>query len=289
MKKLFVAMLTILTCGSAFALPVGNPTEPGLLRDGICWEGYCGDSCNPALTICDAFSIRFGFYGDYVFNRHLEVDRGDFARDISTSRFMTNAAYFAGNFWNRFDIFATFGATNVYLRGNAQSLVAPGGVVLVEQFEVYANSDFSWSVGGRGILWECDCLTLGAEAQYFQTRNHITETLLDNDIMNPGSGISMKWYDWQVGLALSYKVCCNFIPYAAIKWSGGKADFGEARGIFAINDASEVDAILFDMKANKVWGYAIGVTLVECCYATLTAEARFADEKALYINGQVRF
>ncbi len=153
MKKLLKSVLVFAALGSASslqALPVGNPAEPSLMIDGILWEGFGGDPCDPCTTWCDAVSLRLGYYGDYVFDRVLKTDvakmfemgaaptKADGALDAdptqSTERanpaygkhfqdaeMFTNAAFMALNIWDRFDVFCTLGATNGYLKGNSAS------------------------------------------------------------------------------------------------------------------------------------------------------------------------
>nr|Q46407.1 RecName: Full=Major outer membrane porin; Short=MOMP; Flags: Precursor [Chlamydia muridarum]pir/I40741/ major outer membrane protein - Chlamydia trachomatis [Chlamydia trachomatis]AAA16615.1 major outer membrane protein [Chlamydia muridarum] len=153
MKKLLKSVLAFAVLGSAsslHALPVGNPAEPSLMIDGILWEGFGGDPCDPCTTWCDAISLRLGYYGDFVFDRVLKTDVNkqfemgpvptttdtDAAADITTStprenpaygkhmqdaEMFTNAAYMALNIWDRFDVFCTLGATSGYLKGNSAS------------------------------------------------------------------------------------------------------------------------------------------------------------------------
>src|SRR5437660_1058012 len=122
MKKLVFSVLTILTCGAAYALPLGNPSEASLFLHGAWWDD-CGatsyDPCDPCFSWCDALSFRIGFYGDYVFNRHLEVRRGtDEGARIDHTGLFTNAGYLAFNFMDRIDIFGTLGATSLDIRTN---------------------------------------------------------------------------------------------------------------------------------------------------------------------------
>lgn len=152
MKKLLKSVLVFAALGSASslqALPVGNPAEPSLMIDGILWEGFGGDPCDPCTTWCDAVSLRLGYYGDYVFDRVLKTDvakeflMGEAPKDASgnittnsptksaprenpaygkhfqDAEMFTNAAFMALNIWDRFDVFCTLGATNGYLKGNS--------------------------------------------------------------------------------------------------------------------------------------------------------------------------
>ncbi len=279
MKKLFTTMLTFLACGAAYALPVGNPSDASLLCDGLFWEGYCcSDLCDPCLSWCDAFSVRAGFYGDYVFNRHLELEhRGH--PDIENTEIYTNAGFVAGNFYDRVDVFATFGASSILVDTNEKTF----GVAGSGRIEIETETDFSWSVGVRGTIWECGCTSLGAEAQYFRTRPHImrvTDKATNSEY--PANNVNAKYSEWQVGVGLSHRIYM-FVPYIAVKWSGCDLDFDNA--LFTQAGPSQ----LFNAENKKLWGYAVGLTFVDCEKASITAEGRFGDEKALYVNGQIRF
>lgn len=147
MKRLLKSVLVFAALGSASslqALPVGNPAEPSLMIDGILWEGFGGDPCDPCTTWCDAVSLRLGYYGDYVFDRvlktdvakdfemgtHYTADAGSsttpettsnaaYGKHFQDAEMFTNAAFMALNIWDRFDVFCTLGATNGYLKGNS--------------------------------------------------------------------------------------------------------------------------------------------------------------------------
>lgn len=150
MKRLLKSVLVFAALGSASslqALPVGNPAEPSLMIDGILWEGFGGDPCDPCTTWCDAVSLRLGYYGDYVFDRVLKTDvnkeftmgenptastgnaadtttpkpreNSAYGKHFQEAEMFTNAAFMALNIWDRFDVFCTLGATNGYLKGNS--------------------------------------------------------------------------------------------------------------------------------------------------------------------------
>lgn len=153
MKRLLKSVLVFAALGSASslqALPVGNPAEPSLMIDGILWEGFGGDPCDPCTTWCDAVSLRLGYYGDYVFDRVLKTDVAKefemgaapkptdqdavtppltstprpnpaYGKHFQDAEMFTNAAFMALNIWDRFDVFCTLGATNGYLKGNSAS------------------------------------------------------------------------------------------------------------------------------------------------------------------------
>ena len=288
MKKLVMTILTLLTCGAAYALPVGNPSEASLFLDGAWWDSYCCDPCDPCFSWYDAWSFRVGFYGDYVFNRHLAIDNGhnDRGQGVHRTELFTNAGYLAFNICDRVDFFGTLGATNIFMRTNVTSF-APVFVIGDFKFE----TDFSWSVGARATLWECDCFALGMEGQYFQTNPDVdhfirgdTGTVVYFDTNN-----STSYSEWQVGLGASYRFATNcpsfsLVPYAAIKWSNARWEFAS----FTFTDA-DTTFTLHRFEPYKNWGYAIGMSLTLCDMIGVTVEGRFADEKAVHVNGQFRF
>lgn len=279
MKKLFMSMISLLACGAAFALPVGNPSDASLLCDGLIWEGHCGDPCDPCLSWCDAWSFRVGFYGDYVFNRHLEVDNDAIDNpDIEHAEIYTNAGYFAFNMYDRFDVFATLGATNLRLETNASAFRGTTN----SRFVLETETAFSWSIGARATIWECGCTSLGAEGQYFRTCPDIRYVDVGYTSGNYPDGIlDARYWEWQVGLGVAHRINM-FVPYVAVKYSRGHLDLDTA-------SLTSPTATLYNSDTKKHWGYAVGVSLVDCEKASLTVEGRFADEKALHVNGQIRF
>lgn len=298
MKKLFTTVLTVLASGAVFALPVGNPSEASLLCDGLCWEGHCGDFCDPGMNMCEAFSVRIGFYGDYCFNRNLGVSDlpGESNAMYDHSRVFTNAGYLAANLWDRVDIFGTLGASNWYLDGNgsAFTLGAPSAAQ-GSWVEVASESSFSWSIGARATLWECGCTSLGVEGQYFQFRPNVHSVNMFNGrdgngavvgLVNPANIVTSKYQEYQIGVGLSHRIHC-FVPYIAVKWANAKISLDDA----VVGDSATRGSFvtLYNADANKVWGYAVGCSIVDCEKAAITGEARFGDEAAVSITGQFRF
>jgi major outer membrane protein len=283
MKKLILTVLTILSCSAAYALPIGNPSEASLLCDGVCFPGMCYDFCEPGVNLCDAFSLRTGFYGDYVFNRHLEIDTNEDDSNIEHTKIFTNAAFLAANVWNRLDLFAALGATNLLLDTNASAFTGIPG----ERFVVETETDFSYGIGLRATILECGCTSLGAEAQYFHTRPNVRRVTSGSAVSAyPDNQIDAKYHEWQIGVGIAHRINM-FVPYIAVKWSRAKLNFDHALIDFATPGVPLSQ--LFNLDNDKNIGFAVGVSLVDCEKAAVTAEVRFGDEKAAYVNGQFRF
>lgn len=279
MRKLFASFITILSCGAAYALPLMNPSDASLLCDGLILEGNRGDPCDVRSTCFDAFSLRVGFYGDYAFNRHMKSTTN--VGQIERTRLVTNAALLVANFYDRIDIFSTLGASSLFIDTEASLFSV---LLSTSRAQLEANSAFSWSVGARGTVWEVGCTSLGAEFQYFRTKPHVTRlSFLADGSAYPPRNVRAKYDEWQVGVGISHRINI-FVPYIGVKWSHARVDMGRAIVLPPI-----INARLPNLKNTNHIGYAVGVSLIDCEKVSLTAEGRFGDERALHVNGQIRF
>jgi major outer membrane protein len=290
MKKLIMTILTVLTCGATYALPVGNPSEASLLIDGLFWEGNCcGDICNPCCGWFDSFSLRAGFYGDYVFKDHWHVSKSPFGNNdkaIEHVRMITNAGYLALNFCDRLDIFSSLGETHLLLDASSLALT---DLTSTGRAFLKTDSQFSWSIGGRLTLWECGCTALGIEGQYFRYNPHLTRLTIADPVIGvasvyPGEHVRLHLSEWQAGLGISHRINI-LVPYIAVKYS--RAHVKLPREIFLIG--TEVVELVPHLNSDTHWGWALGVSLVDCEKAAVTVEGRWGNERALYVNGQIRF
>lgn len=292
MKKLFAVALTMLSCGAIQALPLGNPAEPSFLRDGLFWDGSCADFCDPCASWCDAWSFRAGYYGDFVFNRHLEVDSGNTdGRSIEHSSLFTNAGYLVLNLWDRFDVFSTLGATNLYFSTNVVSFQNPAIAIPTPtgRFDIETETAFSWSVGGRLTVFECGCATFGIEGQYFRTNPNIRRvTLADVVSVYPSSSFDLVYDEWQVGIGVAYQIWC-FVPYFGAKYSKANVSFNDELFTIILDETTDFTGTFNDLRSRFNGGYVLGVSLIDCEKIALTVEGRWPDEKAVYVNAQIRF
>jgi major outer membrane protein len=273
MKKLFSALL-LLFSSHAYALPCGNPAEATLFYQETVFECFC---------FTNIFSVGVGFYGDYVFNRHMQTTAN---KDIDTTKLFTNAGYLALNICRRIDIFTALGASRLSINTSLDAFNAADPHPL---FELESGSAFSYSVGARATLYTYKCASLGVEGQYFATKPNVKRLYIAAGAVNyPDDELHTRYSEWQVGGGLSYRYNDYFVPYVAVKY---------ARSFWKLNNGnlfiieSNNNTYLFNLRNQKTWGYAIGLTLcpLACEQLAVTAEVRFSDEKALYVNGQIRF
>jgi len=293
MKKIFSLLLISMSAGGLFALSMGNPTEASLYSQGLwCNSGGCSDPCDPCFNWCDAWSVRLGFRGDYVFNRHLKSN--DFqpvsSSTVDRAEISTNAAYLVLNICDRVDVFATLGATSIFIREDSASILPD--TVGAGIGTLHFATDFSWSVGGRATLWECGCFGIGLEGEYFSTHPELNFLNIASFIFNRKGSTHYK--EWQVGLGASYLLCLGcpnicLVPYTGVTWSGCTLDEFIAQSIVTFNGGVSQPARIAALENQKLWSYVIGTSLTFCDSFGLNLEGRFAAEKAVSVTGQFRF
>lgn len=276
------------------ALPIGNPSEASLLQEGLCLKGYA--DCDPSayLCWCDCWSLRLGFYGDYVFDRYMEVNQRHNESHIRQFQLFTNASYLALNFFDTVDLFATLGASKFSISTPATAFYLDG-----DNTNLISNIDsewyFSWSLGARMTLWECRGFALGAEAQYFRSRPNINYFQLEGYAPLYLENSRTNYREYQLGLGGAYTIylagCSTFVvPYFGIKWAHADVNMGDFSIPTEIGiSSSPVVYELYNLESENKFGVALGTTLVGCKRWSITAEGRFSDELALFINSQIRF
>jgi major outer membrane protein len=296
MKKLVVTLLMTLTCRGIQALPLGNPGEATLFTNGIyCESGDSRDPCDPCFSLCDIWSVRAGFYGNYVYNRYLEAT--NHGKEVKKTTIFTNAGYLALNFFDRVDLFGTLGATNITLTlDNRITGLTPPLIVAFPGLDVIKlQSAFSWSVGGRATLLECNCFTVGIEGEYFRTAPHFHNYKSFSQFTESIDDFKTTYSEWQVGLGAAYRVeICSpslaLVPYMGITWSNCTLAYTQLAPFILVNViAPAIPVAVPKLQNNKSFGYAVGTSLTLCNLVGVTVEGRFGDEKAFYVNGQLRF
>lgn len=263
------------------ALPVGNPVDASIYPNGTYFGGSNCDPCDPHFQWSEQFNLRLGFYGDYVFNRHMETSTGHGIQQFSIA---TTAGLTDINICDWVDVFWTLGASKMDLFCNGGEF-SSDSTMLGIGYEPY----FSWSVGGRATIWSCGSCAIGIETQYFRTRPWI------NEIIRYASGditylhTKAVYEEWQVGIGIAYRLqrhTVAWIPYGAIKVSSGSLKMGNFSFVF---QNTNVQYELTNLIPSQIVGYVLGTTVTVCDTIGVTVEGRFADEKALHINGQMRF
>ena len=257
------ALFTVFLGSTLFALPIGNPVSPMIIQE----ESF--------------FAVDAGFYGDYVYNRHMKTSIG--GNNVQTFQIMTNAGYIAAEFWNRVEFFATFGASSISFYGNSEKLGAIG--YSNSPPNIFTTNDgFSWSVGGNGTVFAMSRYAVGFEGQYFQTSPDFGKITDGWGITAKPNNQKTKYREWQLGTAIVYYLTPTVFPYIGMSYSRANYD------LFPVTypDNTKFND-LPNMRNARAFAYSTGLTLSFYEQLNCTVEGRFAGELGLYLNGSYRF
>lgn len=285
MKKL-LTLLTGMIAGSAlYAAPVLNPAEPALVTDGVF---FCDDDC---------WGLKVGYRGNFVFDKHFHKAKGGtavFPNRLDDFNYYSNSGVLTLNLWDRLDLYGFVGAASAFAQGEGFSNNATARNYY-GQFQSKTNTN--WGVGAKVVLWEscwgnCGTTYLGLDANYERLNTSRLRWASANgedpvfgDFTNSLGTLGLGYYETQVSLGLAHRIW-NMVPYIAVKWSNG--------GILSRNYSYTVGEDNYEITlpgahASNHWGYAIGVTLVDACRFTVTAEARFCDETGASVAAEFKF
>lgn len=292
MKKLSLAILSFFSAGALSALPVANPIDASLYTSGIWWCDSGCNPCDPCFSWYDAFSLRMGFWGDYVFNRHMEENLTNNAGVIQQFSIYKNQGVLTLNWCDWFDLYGLVGAANFSQTTPALNSSSGNRILLNLDY----NASICYGGGARMTLWECGCFGLGIEGQYFGSQPQLESwtNFAQGAVFYPSSVKPSSYNEWQVGIGSAYRVETGygsaFVPYIAIKFAGAKLSQNNTTYETTSNPPDSRDSLSqFDLENSRLVGYAVGMTATVCERGGITVEGRFADERALFVTGEIRF
>lgn len=272
MKKL-LTVITGLVAGSAlYAMPVLNPAEPALLTDGVflCDEGAC-------------WGLKLGYRGDFVYDARVRDSVGH----INDFQFFSNSVVVTLNLWDRLDLYGFVGPSTYDFEAIRNT---SGGAARY----VIGNSQLQtlWGIGAKAVLWEtcwgnCGTTYIGLDAQYESVSNNQLDRVTSDGATVATNGVGFAFRETQVALGLAHRIC-NLVPYVAVKWANRS---GSINGVGVVGSlvGGGTGVPLGGFRNHGHWGWAFGATLVDANRMSVTAEARFIDERALSVGAEFRF
>ena len=272
MKKILSLFTGIIAVGSAYASPVLSPNAAAIHTDGVF---FCDD--------CSCWSLRAGFRGDYVFDRKVNsTGEGTY----ESASIMSNEGVLTLNFWDRLDIYGLVGASSVEIYDNfyndnfSQEMIR----------SATSGSSTIWGVGARATILEynfgcCGTSYLGADINYESIGSYKISSKAFNGIPIT-MPITARYKETQISLQIGHRIAM-LTPYIAAKWSNATGSLGNNSAV--IQQREIPDYLEGYRNTGNHWGYAVGVLLIDAGRMSVTAEARFIDEKAMTIMGEFRF
>lgn len=289
MRKFILIILSLCSTAGIEGLPVGSPLESLPLREGV----VSGEN-NPLFFKNIPLHLRFGFYGDYIFNRHMKV-QGSEGKYIKTAQIITNAALINLNVGAYCDLFATLGTSHILIQNPIRAFNGglPGNQNSLLTFETVTS--FSWSCGIRTLLCHRGPFLISAEGQYFATSPKLNYARSEGgDPLYLNNKFSYK--DIQLGLAASYRCLLKasstiFLPYLGIKFSKAFLDIQGANRELIPNFEQTLNKSFFfrNLRSYKPFGYCVGLNIILANMLSFSLEKQFVDERAFSFNMQFQF
>lgn len=261
MKKIIILILIMLTCRT-FAAPIGNPLNPEIIADGF--------FISPASWL----NFRLGYEGNFVSDSRMDKKVGsgkvdNFKQDI-------NSGTITFNLQNRTDVFGVLGASRLRSDWRFDNLGTMSRIELETNYRLY------WAVGGKIILYQWGSTALSIGGRFSKTKPTLSFITQDGVPQNIGS-TKISYRDWQVDMGLAHQIDI-FIPYLGVKYLNAKSKIRNS--VIALAEDSQN---FMRMKNEDHFGVYLGCTLSNSKYFLLTVEARFIDEEAISVMGELKF
>jgi len=265
MKKFYLIFFLSFT-GLVFSTPINNSSLCFYIPHGLFFSD------------CNVVSFRVGYEGNFISDAKLRQVKISSGR-VDDYELNCNSGTLAFNVKNLVDVFGSLGASRI--KANWRITPPAGGLTRIETETRY---HFSWSAGGRVVIWHNDKTALGITGRYFSTEPEISWLTSDGLPLIVRGG-NICYNEWQVDFGLSHKIGL-FVPYFGIKYSDAKSQIsGLPGGVVISNSGTNT----IEMKRRNHVGGFIGVTLTNGCKFLVNIEARLADEEAATVSGQFRF
>lgn len=260
-----VFYILALFCSEAlFSAPVGNTSFPQILQTGFFFSSESW------------IDVRAGYEGDFVYDGRMKQKDEGVGR-VDRYKQDTNSGTVTFNILDRLDIYGVFGSSQT--RADWRFLDLAGGT---HNAETGTESGFLWGVGARAILLEWGNTDIGVGGRYEACRYKPTWLTIDGANASV-SGAHLRWDAWQINGDISYKIDL-FTPYVGIKYLAADTKIGTFSTSIASNGSGK------NRFENRIpVGVYVGCTLSTGKYFMLNLEARFVDEEAITVSGDLRF
>lgn len=276
MKKIVFSFLSLFLTPQLSAMPVLSPAEPALVTEGV------------ILSCCDGIvGIKFGYRGDFVYTRKVKSFFKNSYKEFNRNfRMIANEGVLTVNIAQMVDLYTFLGSANFSIEGR-KSIIHDRGTSI--DFSLQSEDQFIGGMGLKAILWEGNIAAGGRSYVAFDcayenmlTSNFKYVTLGNDFFSHPGIGYS--YHEYQAALTLGHKIK-KILPYFSFIWSSARVNPGKDRDL-----GTDPTRVSFEsLRSYKRVGYAIGASYYDDHKMSITVEARFVEEIACTIAGNIKF
>jgi len=260
--RYFVACLLVLGfAASAYAAPVGLTSE----ADATIGELWADN--NMALSV--------GFVADFVNDRNIDIDSGEFEMEAYTCRLGLSVL-------DRLNFYVDLGQMQ-----NAEYAY----VLLGEKFETKFDDEFLWGIGLNALAYRWDNgLEIGLAGSYRQADMIIENSTIDGTLYegtSMASKVEGEFTEYQAAVELAWRTE-YFVPYVGIKYSDVEVDANFNLGLQDKNASGK--------NADLNVGVFVGLTITpklanmpKSEHLAINLEGRFLDEEAVNVGVSYKF
>ncbi len=243
-----------------YGLVVGNPSDPCLYLNGF----------------ISSYKKNYSFRASYLYNNTYKGRFEDkFQRLQSTPsdiQYILKASVLTINFYNRFDLYAILGTTNLQ----------------IDQM-IYTDRRFAWGAGLKSILFKIRCIDLSFDGKYFETTQKPQYFILEKKVYPLETSFDQKLDEYQASLSLSYKSSL-LIPYIGATYLYSTITANPKAGLLKLPTGETLSFDLSDSITKKRWGMVIGISIINRKnQANLNIETRIFDQNAFAFLATLRF
>ncbi|EKE22094.1 MAG: major outer membrane protein [uncultured bacterium] len=239
---------------------VGNPSDPCLYTNGLI------SSC------AKNYSFRISYLYNNVYKGKFQDKFPTLSSTPSDIRYLLQASIATFNIYNRLDLYAILGTTNLQ----------------IDQM-VYTNRKFAWGAGFKVLLYKQNCFDLSLDGKYFQTNQKPQYFVVDKSVYPLATSLQQTLEEYQASLALSYKT--NFlIPYIGTTFLYSVITPEPKGGLLTLPGGESLFFDTSDSISREKWGMALGISIInKKNQANLNIETRIFDQNAFSFLGTLRF
>ncbi len=269
MKKWILGTIVQFSClTQIYSAYSGNPADPMLGNGNLC--------CNESFWI-----PKIGYQRDYITDRKLKGRNLLVTDRLDEFELISDRGTIAFDFCNRIEVNGSVGAGRLFMRARPHNLTA------LQKHEDFQFKDGTmWSVGGKAILFDWCNTFISASGVYQHFHGRAAWDGLHT--LDPrGTRTRVHFHEWQFSVGAAYNFCC-IVPYINVNFSGlVKSKITNLQSVPADAGTTTLDHI--DLRQRRVAGLSLGTsfTPVDCFYVTV--EAQVINERALTLQGQLRF
>lgn len=264
MKRFVIFACLLGLSNFIFASPVGNPSAPKLIEEGI------------YFTTPSWVSFRIGYEGNFTQNGMMVTTYQ--GKPIDCYEQDTNSGTFTINIQNRFDIYGTVGA----YRTKASWRIEPTHNSF-SKLEMETHYNWAWSTGVKGIFFEWGNTTFTAGGRYSNISSPLF-WLTKDSIPYKVDASRLDYREWQIDIGLSHKI--EFLtPYVGAQYTNTHS---RIHG-FKSTSISNQDPEELQMKSKEHFGIALGCAISAKKIFFLNLEVRLLNEEAFTVVGDFKF